>query len=52
MTSSQHISCLVDRDICNSSVTHAWSSVAMVGKQLVASCLHYVDCGLNLNSKP
>jgi len=29
MTSLEHMSCLVDRDICNSSVLHAWTSVVM-----------------------
>jgi len=29
MTSSERMSCLVDRDICNSLVPHAWTSVVM-----------------------
>jgi len=42
MTSLEHISCLVDHDICNSSVQcmdygcHGFRA----GKQLAASCLH------------
>jgi len=30
MTSLERISYLVDHDICNSSVQHAWTSVVMV----------------------
>jgi len=53
MTSLERISCLVDHDICNSSVPAAWMMVVMVsgvtthsgsvqGRQAVnaASCLH------------
>jgi len=30
MTNLEHMSYLVDRDICNSSVLHAWTSLVMV----------------------
>jgi len=30
MTNLERMSYLVDRDICNSSVPHAWTSVVMV----------------------
>jgi len=29
MTSLERMSCLADRDICNSPVPHAWTSVVM-----------------------
>jgi len=32
MTSLERMSCWVDRDICNSSVPHAWTSVVMVSE--------------------
>jgi len=46
MTSLERMSGLVDHDICNSSVPcmdeccHGFSA----GKQLAASCLHYMNC--------
>jgi len=57
MTSLEHMSYLVDHDICcNSSVPPAsmdkFCNDFMAGKQLVASCLHYVNSRLNPNSNP
>ena len=52
MTTSECMTCLVDRDICNDLIRKARCHGFTGGKLLVASYLHCVNCRLNPNHKP
>jgi len=49
MTSLELMSCLVDHDICISSVPCMYDGCHgfRTSKRLAASCLHWVNCRLN-----
>jgi len=51
MVSSEYMTCLIDQDVCNGSVQHAWMNDALVSVRWQAVCSFFFTLSVTVGYK-